>query len=101
MDRYKASVYKRLSDQFLQHIITEEASSTRFHACERFDRCEHVKVDGRASHTASGTHVVYINPVTMGAEKWAEYVADTKARLERGEEMHNLVSHRCLVLATR
>ncbi len=43
---------------------------------------------------------MYINPVTMGAEKWTEYVADTKARLESGEQVHNLVSNITLVLGT-
>ncbi|KAJ3532022.1 hypothetical protein NM688_g7488 [Phlebia brevispora] len=91
VDRYKYSVYMRLSDPFLRHIITPDANASRFHACERFDRCECVRVDGRASHTPSGTHVVYVNPVTMGTKKWEEYVVDTRTRLARGEEVHNLL----------
>lgn len=65
---------------------------TRFHACERFDRCCEVKVSGRATHTFDGHHVVYVNPVTMGAAEWCSYVHDTEDRLRKGESVHHLVS---------
>ena len=39
-----------------------------------------------------GKRVIYINPVTMGCEKWDLYLKDTKARLLAGEEINNLVS---------
>lgn len=73
-------------------ILTKEGASTRFHACERFDRCEYVQVDGRASHTEKGTHVVYINPVNMGSDKWKAYVQDTTDKLTKGARVDHLVS---------
>ncbi|KAI0081463.1 hypothetical protein K474DRAFT_1566449, partial [Panus rudis PR-1116 ss-1] len=92
VDRYKHRVYSSLTrEPFMQSILTRDPSITRFHACERFDRCDFVKVDGRASHTASGRHVVYVNPVTMNAEKWKAYVQETKAQLRRGEEVNTLL----------
>ena len=75
----------------MRSIVTQDSNSTRFHACERFDRCEQVKVDGRASHTADGNHVVYINPVTMGTVGWDAYVKETLAQLERRERPNTLV----------
>ena len=38
-----------------------------------------------------GKRVIYVNPVTMGAENWNMYMAETKARLLSGEEVNNLV----------
>lgn len=93
VDRYKHSVLSHLSnDPYMRSIITRDSSTTRFHACERFDRCEHVRVEGRNSHTPAGNHVVYINPVTMSKEKWEAYLKQTKARLSRGEPVNILVS---------
>lgn len=57
--------------------------STRFHACERFDRCEAVE--------RSGKSVVYVNPVPMGSEDWSRYLDATRAKLEYGEEVTSLV----------
>ena len=91
MDRYKYSVYTHISDHFLRHIVTCNGADTRFHACERFDRCEHVKVSGRAAFTASGTHVVYINPVNMSRTKWGAYLEETRSRLEGGDHVDHLV----------
>lgn len=107
VDRYKHSVYSHLSlDPFLKSLITRDERSTRFHACERFDRCEEVEVEGRASHTISGAHVVYVNPVMMSVAAWQLYLQDTKQRLSRGEVVNNLVkiiyisSLRSLTLST-
>ena len=86
-------VYRHLEfDTYMKSIITRDETSTRFHACERFDRCKQVEVDVRASHTRSGAHVVYVNPVTMGVDAWEEYQAEVKLRVQNGEEVHNLVS---------
>ena len=76
-------------------IITQDPSSTRFHACERFHRCSFVEVENDSSYrnatSSMGKRVIYVNPVTMGAENWNMYMAETKARLLSGEEVNNLV----------
>jgi len=38
-----------------------------------------------------GKRVVYVNPVTMGADDWSSYLEDTKHRLLDGDEVNNLV----------
>ncbi|KAH9949777.1 hypothetical protein B0H21DRAFT_889437 [Amylocystis lapponica] len=102
VDRYKYSQYSRLAgDPFLRCIITEDASTTRFHACERFNRCEHVSVaeqysrtpsaESAASVNAQGKHVVYVNPVTMGTASFELYLKDTKEKLLRGEVVNHLL----------
>ncbi|KAF8635131.1 hypothetical protein AX15_000519 [Amanita polypyramis BW_CC] len=74
-----------------------DASVTRFHACERFHRCEDVAVanDPESSDTnvtsRTGKRVVYINPVTMGAESWELYLTDTKQCLRTGEPVNTLL----------
>ncbi|KAL1682266.1 hypothetical protein EV122DRAFT_287229 [Schizophyllum commune] len=90
LDRYKFSIFKCLSDSFLRRIATSDPAATRFHACERFDRCDHVAVDdevGKPRKVISrlGKRVVYVNPVSMDEEKWDEYLTEHKALLEKGE----------------
>ena len=97
-------MYNNISDPFLKRIITSDAASTRFHACERFNRCEHVSVDGNGSRaptaaatatpsvSVTGKHVVYVNPVTMGAEEWQRYMKETGAKLQSGDVVNHLVS---------
>ena len=93
VDRYKFMVYRHLeTETYMKAIITRDETSTRFHACERFDRCKQVEVDGHDSRTSAGVHVVYVNPVTMGASAWEEYQKQTKTRMQKGEEINNLVS---------
>lgn len=58
-------------------------SSTRFHACERFDRCEVVE--------RLGNSVVYVNFVPMGSEDWARYLDTTSDKLKYDEEVTSLV----------
>ncbi|KAI5896861.1 uncharacterized protein SCHCODRAFT_01189162 [Schizophyllum commune H4-8] len=90
LDRYKYSIFKCLSDSFLRRIVTSDPAATRFHACERFDRCDHVAVDdevGKPRKVISrlGKRVVYVNPVSMDEEKWDDYLTEHKALLEKGE----------------
>ena len=93
IDRYKSSVYSNLErEPFLRSILTRDEHATRFHACERFDRCSEIKVDGRATHTSDGHHVVYVNPVTMSVAEWDSYVRDTEGRLQKAEPVHHLVN---------
>ncbi|KAK0497910.1 beta-lactamase-like protein [Armillaria luteobubalina] len=90
MDRYKHAIYSHLANEPLLRLIsTHDAGSTRFHACERFERCEYVDVPAncpRATST-SGNQVVYINPVsTMNEEQWAAYQHNTRLRIVEQEE---------------
>ncbi|KAI0770085.1 hypothetical protein C8Q74DRAFT_1201832 [Fomes fomentarius] len=86
VDRYKNGVYKHITgDPFLHSIITTDEYTTRFHACERFERCDHVRVHGRESHTSGRQHVVYVNPVNMDVESWARYLANTRELLRTGK----------------
>lgn len=123
-DRYKREIYGSLGlkssstparDRDIKHIFTGDPASTRFHACERFDRCEYApdyrvfeNENGQEGHGAEMTNaesildwemakqrsskVVYINPVDMSAEKWAAYQEEIKASLERGDCVSSLVS---------
>ncbi|KAI9448810.1 hypothetical protein BJY52DRAFT_1310396 [Lactarius psammicola] len=75
VDRYKHSVYSHLADPFLRSLITPDASKTRFHACERFNRCPHASTEG----------VVYINPVTIGKVKWEQYRLLTESKLRAAQ----------------
>ncbi|TRM64151.1 hypothetical protein BD626DRAFT_456611 [Schizophyllum amplum] len=89
-DRYKYNIYTHISDYFLRAIATLDAGATRFHACERFDRCEEVAVDDEAGHprnvvSRTGKRVVYVNPVNMEEDKWNEYLTEQKAALEAGK----------------
>ncbi|EKM52053.1 uncharacterized protein PHACADRAFT_54509, partial [Phanerochaete carnosa HHB-10118-sp] len=92
VDRYKHTVYSHLDrEPFLRSIITRDERATRFHACERFDRCSEVKAEGQDTHTSSGNHVVYVNPVTMGATDWQAYIRETEERLQKGETVNHLL----------
>lgn len=83
VDRYKYSVLTSLSDNDLQSLGTRDETSTRFHACERFDRCDHI------SHHEQT--VVYVNPVLLGVTAWEAYLHQTVNRLEAGEQVRTLV----------
>ena len=83
MDRYKHCVYSRLPHEGLSRIITRDMSSTRFHACERFDQCEEVERLGKS--------VVYVNPVPMGTGDWGQYLDTTREKLKHGDEVTSLV----------
>ncbi|TDL17208.1 hypothetical protein BD410DRAFT_843764 [Rickenella mellea] len=83
VDRYKYEIYTHLSDPFLKALVTRDSHATRFHACERFDRCKQVWYDDPA--------VVYVNPVNMSRAKWEMYLTETNAKLERGEILSHLL----------
>lgn len=83
VDRYKDSIYSRLSHEGLPMIITRDMTSTRFHACERFDRCGTLEKLGKS--------VVYVNPVSMGSEDWGRYLDSTREKLKYGEAVTSLV----------
>ncbi|KAI0715641.1 beta-lactamase-like protein [Cerioporus squamosus] len=92
VDRYKHGVYSHITgDPFLRSIITRDETMTRFHACERFERCEQVRVNGRESHTPSGDHVVYVNPVNMTVASWQRYIAETAEQLRTGKQANHLL----------
>jgi hypothetical protein len=83
VDRYKHSVYSHLSHEELSTVVTRDMSSTRFHACERFDRCEEVERLGKSA--------VYVNPAPIGSEDWSQYLNTTKEKLKHGEAVTSLV----------
>ncbi|KAF7359244.1 DNA cross-link repair 1A protein [Mycena sanguinolenta] len=91
LDRYKHNVYTNISDPVLRSLGTRDEASSRFHACERFDRCDYVAaVDSHRASTGfsrKGTHVVYVNPVTMDAARWGTYLQETKLAIGRGERI--------------
>lgn len=58
-------------------------TSTRFHACERFDRCEVIERLGKSA--------VYVDPAPMGSEDWSRYLDATREKLKYGEEVTSLV----------
>lgn len=113
MDRFKFSNYRSISDPLLRSLCTSDSSSTRFHACERFDRChavnvgdyDHLREDGqhasvskpRRTKNQTGERVVYVNPVSsMSNARWDVYLEDTRRRLEEErEEVNNLVCVSC------
>ena len=87
VDRYKHNIYSHLSHEGLSRVVTWDMSSTRFHACERFDRCAEVAKLGKS--------VVYVNPVPMGSEDWNQYLDTTRDKIKHGEEATSLV--RCFI----
>ncbi|KDR81002.1 hypothetical protein GALMADRAFT_153374 [Galerina marginata CBS 339.88] len=95
VDRYKHSIYHHMSDPFLGLITTQDPSSTRFHACERFHRCSFVAVENDSTYSNAistmGKRVIYVNPVTMGTATWSAYLEDTQSRLRSGEQINNLL----------
>ncbi|KAF9442259.1 hypothetical protein P691DRAFT_779488 [Macrolepiota fuliginosa MF-IS2] len=96
VDRYKYNIYQNTSDPYMRLIVTRDPTITRFHACERFHRCDHVWVDnedGTYDNAISrlGKRVVYVNPVTMGSMSWNLYMRDTKRQLVEGTTVNNLL----------
>ncbi|KXN90337.1 Protein artemis [Leucoagaricus sp. SymC.cos] len=96
VDRYKNKIYSNISDPYMRLIVTRDPTYTRFHACERFRRCDHVWVDnedGTYENVISrlGKRVVYVNPVTMEAKRWDEYFEKTKQQLSAGLMINNLL----------
>ncbi|KAF8516335.1 beta-lactamase-like protein, partial [Hysterangium stoloniferum] len=83
VDRYKYSIYTGISDPSLHSVLTRNSTSTRFHACERWNRCDQVE------HGTYG--VVYVNPVTLSRSKWDLYFEKTLTSLQSGELVTNLL----------
>ena len=97
VDRYKHSIYQHVSDPYMRLIVTRDPASTRFHACERFNRCDYVLVDNEQgtfenSISRRGRRVIYINPVTMGKINWKLYFEETRQRLIMCTTINSLVS---------
>lgn len=84
VDRYKKGIFAGLiSDPSLDAITTTDAFSTRFHACERFDRCECVPATDR--------EVVYVNAVECPIASWERWKSNTAQELSSGKHVHSLV----------
>jgi DNA cross-link repair 1C protein len=98
VDRYKYSIYTRITDPFLASIVTLDSTSTRFHACERFDRCDQVAtIDDHANNkygttSVTGKQVVYVNMLRMDMDEWETYTNDVKRRVASGEAVKSLVT---------
>ncbi|KAI6044737.1 beta-lactamase-like protein [Pisolithus marmoratus] len=98
-DRYKYAIYTHTSDPLMRALGTRDPSSTRFHACERFDRCSFVDVPPHECGverittplSMEGKRVVYVDPVTMGSAQWDRYKAEIKRHLLRGENVDSLL----------
>ncbi|KAJ7154125.1 hypothetical protein C8R46DRAFT_1041872 [Mycena filopes] len=94
LDRYKHNILTNLSDPVLRALGTRDEAVSRFHACERFERCGYVASADpreRSGRTRHGTSVVYVNPVNMGADRWERYRQETKLAIGRGERLTNLL----------
>ncbi|KAJ7020326.1 beta-lactamase-like protein, partial [Mycena alexandri] len=94
LDRYKHNILTNVSDPALRALGTRDEAVSRFHACERFERCEYVASADpreRSGRTRRGADVVYVNPVTMGSERWERYRQETKLAIGRGERITNLL----------
>ncbi|KAG2144200.1 beta-lactamase-like protein, partial [Suillus clintonianus] len=97
VDRYKYAVYTHISDPFLRTLVTRDATITRFHACERYERCSFVDVpkfdfkNESAPRSIEGKKVVYVNPVTMGCAQWEGYRMDVQRRLAMGKDVDRLL----------
>lgn len=83
VDRYKYEVYTNISDPILRQLVTRDPTSTRFHACERFDRCDAVRPDDPS--------VIYINPKGLGYDNWNHYMAKMRVVFKKGERPSHLV----------
>jgi hypothetical protein len=75
-------------------IVTLDPQCTRFHACERFDRCDHVLVDNdddafEISTSRSGKRVIYVNAVTMESTTWDLYLQVVKQAIIDGDQKIN------------
>ncbi|KAG2364272.1 hypothetical protein BDR07DRAFT_812262 [Suillus spraguei] len=96
VDRYKHAVYTHISDPFLRTLVTRDPTCTRFHACERHERCSLVDVpsfdfeNDLAPRSIEGKKVVYVNPVTMGCAQWEGYRMDVRRRLAMGKDVDRL-----------
>ncbi|THV06456.1 hypothetical protein K435DRAFT_743497 [Dendrothele bispora CBS 962.96] len=75
LDSYKYDVFKQLKgDPLLSSLGTQDETESRFHSCERFERCSRVAVDD--------LEVVYINPVSsMTPQGWEAYLEATEKRI--------------------
>ncbi|KAG8923551.1 hypothetical protein FRC01_012620 [Tulasnella sp. 417] len=77
VDRYKYDVYTSLSEPIWKEILTMDPTATRFHACERFDRCSEVDEN-------EAEDVVYVNPNDMGLAGWQAYQQRVLDEMSRG-----------------
>ncbi|KZT51312.1 hypothetical protein CALCODRAFT_477336 [Calocera cornea HHB12733] len=81
VDRYKHAIFTHLTDPLLASCTTRDPGASRFHVCERFNRCPH----------SSGDGVVYVNPCEMPSLNWEVYLRETAESLQSGVPPHNLL----------
>jgi hypothetical protein len=112
VDRYKHRVYTSLSNPFLQSIFTTDHTASRFHACERFNRCESAPFNppGQPAYDPRqqqpGDRLmdkppapVYVNPTEMGTANWQITYERALQNLRNGMYPTSLVS-RVVILST-
>jgi DNA cross-link repair 1C protein len=86
VDRYKYEIFSKTSDPFLRVLVSRDKNASRFHACERFDRCDLI------DFPPDTKGVVYVNPVGMSIKQWEAYRMHVKKQLEARETVTTLVS---------
>lgn len=85
VDRYKKAIFAGLtSDPLLDAVTTIDPYITRFHACERFNRCECVPATDR--------EMIYVNAVECPIASWDIWRAQTYQELLEGNIVKSLVS---------
>ena len=85
VDKYKMKQLTSLTDQpIYKHILTTDPTASRFHACERFDRCSEVADVREATPSKTDDFVVYVNPNDMGLTRWQLYVHEMTSRIQSG-----------------
>ncbi|KAG8997285.1 hypothetical protein FRB93_000418 [Tulasnella sp. JGI-2019a] len=76
VDRYKYRLYTSLSEPIFKDILTTDPRATRFHACERFNKCDQVHCEVQ--------DVIYVNPQDMPLTAWQKYHSETMNGLAQG-----------------
>lgn len=92
VDRYKRSIYASLkTDRFLAQCTTLDASSTRFHACDRRHKCDAC----RSSKDMVTVHMVEMKDaqIVLQREAFLQELGD--AAIGEGEWPRTIVSHGC------
>lgn len=100
VDRYKNSIYSAVrSDPFLSACTTTDPSATRFHACERWAKCEACRTFNAQGDRVwnKGKRVVHVNMVEVKSASWVlereAFVRTlTSAAIGEGDWPFNIVS---------
>lgn len=89
VDRYKHIIYKSVkSDPFLFACTTLDPTATRFHACDRFAKCDEcIKYDNETKRTLNrDKNIVNVHMVEVKSASW---------EMDKREYMNQLASAAC------